>query len=106
LETAVKKDNWPTPRANEPNRTSEGYGRGLKELVEGREQVKRNWPTPTSRDHKDTGDSVANGTVPVNGLLGRAVAPTKMQGSLNPAFVEYLMGYAIGWTVLKPLEIR
>jgi len=101
---------WPTPTAfcdsmyedrstNHHNRRSPG----LASIVIREE---KNWPTPTSRDHKDTGDSVANGTVPVNGLLGRAVAPTKMKGSLDPAFVEYLMGYPIGWTVLKPLEIR
>ena len=40
---------WPTPRAQEPGSTSEGYGRGLAELVEGKEQRKR-WPTPTCSD--------------------------------------------------------
>lgn len=95
--------NWPTPTnsmmtwgdfiqaqfcGNDPKRPS--Y-----------QEAKNNWPTPTSRDHKDTGDSIMNGTVPVNGLLGRAVAPTKVKGSLDPAFVEYLMGYPLGWTSLK-----
>lgn len=46
---------WPTPRAQEPGRTTEGYGRGLAELVEGKEQRKANtpsgnWPTPTCSD--------------------------------------------------------
>ena len=41
---------WPTPRAQEPGCTSEGYGRALAELVEGREQKKRMWPTPVSSD--------------------------------------------------------
>ena len=82
------------------------------------------WPTPTARDYKDGGaTSCAN--VPVNGLLGRAVHlyPTpKAQnargggqvhgnggpsldvvagGSLNPAWVEWLMGYPVGWTDLN-----
>jgi hypothetical protein len=56
------------------------------------------WPTPTSRDHKDTGDCK---NVPVNALLGRAVGPTKQIGSLNPAWVEWLMGYPIGHTVCE-----
>jgi hypothetical protein len=56
------------------------------------------WPTPTSRDYKDTGDSIANGTVPVNGLLGRAVGPTRAGGSLSPDWVEWLCGLPIGWT--------
>ena len=30
---------YPTPRANEPGRTTKGYGRGLAELMEGNEQV-------------------------------------------------------------------
>jgi hypothetical protein len=107
LETAVKKDNWPIPRAIEyknPGMSIERRQKGM--APEHLSEAVRMWPTPTSRDHKDTGDSIMNGTVPVNGLLGRAVAPTKMKGSLDPAFVEYLMGYPIGWTVLKPLEIR
>jgi hypothetical protein len=29
---------YPTPRANEPGRTTKGYGRGLAELMEGKEQ--------------------------------------------------------------------
>ena len=59
------------------------------------------WPTPTQRDYKDTGDSIANGNVPVNGLLGRAVGPTKMNGSLDPQFVEYLQGFPTDWTVSR-----
>jgi hypothetical protein len=63
------------------------------------------WPTPTTRDHKDTGDSIMDGTVPVNGLLGRAVSPSREHGSLNPQWVEWLMGYEIGHTDLKPSEM-
>ena len=36
---------WPTPRAQEPGRTSKGFGRGVAELVEGKAQL---WPTPTA----------------------------------------------------------
>jgi hypothetical protein len=61
-------------------------------------QVKM-WPTPTGRDHKDTGDCE---NVPDNGLLGRVVQPTKENGSLNPAFVEFLMNYPKDWTRLTP----
>ena len=37
----------PTPRANEPGRTTQGYGRGLAELMEGKEQL---WPTPSAQE--------------------------------------------------------
>lgn len=62
------------------------------------------WPTPTARDHKDgTKESCRN--VPVNSLLGRAVHvdSTSTTGKLNPAWVEWLMGWLIGWTGLEPL---
>src|SRR3990167_713017 len=62
------------------------------------------WPTPTTGDHKDTGDSVSLGRVPVNSLLGRAVGPTKAGGSLNPTWVEWLMGFPLGWTDLEDSE--
>lgn len=60
--------------------------------------------TPTARDHKDGATSLAN--TPVNGLLGRQVLTTPMAGNgsceqrrtLNPLFVEALMGLPTGWT--------
>jgi len=65
------------------------------------QQAVRLWPTPTTRDHKDTGDL----KIPVNGMLGRAVHPSKTSGSLNPTWVEWLMGYPPEWTVCAPLEM-
>ena len=85
------------------------------------------WPTPTERDWKD-GKYCPN--VPVNSLLGRAVwatpnardwkgapdracrerggrrssLPAEVDGSLNPTWVEWLMGWPSGWTDLEPLE--
>ena len=64
----------------------------------------RLWMTPTARDHKDGATTLAN--TPVNGLLGRQVLVMKVAGSdtsdvrrtLNPLFVEALMGWPTGWT--------
>ena len=64
----------------------------------------RLWMTPTARDHKDGATSLAN--TPVNGLLGRQVLVTPTAGrtscdmprTLNPLFVEALMGWPTGWT--------
>jgi len=86
---------WPTPTGTGNNNRkglSERSGDGLATAV-------HLWPTPTSRDHKDTGDCA---NVPVNCLLGRAVGPTKTNGSLAPEFVEYLMGFPIGYTDCEP----
>jgi hypothetical protein len=54
--------------------------------------------------------------VPVNGLLGRSVhqlrkgssptsgdgLATQVGGKLNPTWVEWLMGFPLGWTDLEP----
>jgi hypothetical protein len=62
----------------------------------------KTWPTPTSRDWKDgTAKSCKN--VPPNSLLGREVHSRedyKTTGSLNPRWVEWLMGFPGGWTDL------
>ena len=44
--------NWPTPKAREPGRTTEGYGRGLAELVAGHKQTPqaKTWRTPSASD--------------------------------------------------------
>ena len=81
---------WPTPDCSDR--------RSVKSKQQGLSNAVKLFPTPTSRDHKDTGDCA---NVPENRLLGRAVHPSVEHGSLNPDWVEWLMGYPIGWTNLK-----
>ena len=102
LGSAVNKAEkmWPTPKAKPSgpdfaklDRSSTGISLPTAVAM---------WPTPTTRDHKDgTAQSCAN--VPVNSLLGCEVhqhpAPVK-GGSLNPDWVELLMGFPAGWTDL------
>lgn len=66
-------------------------------------QQKWLWPTPTTQPQK-------GGT---KGLYGGSGHQRKMKqaghhsmltGQLNPSWVEWLMGWPIGWTDLKPLE--
>jgi hypothetical protein len=59
------------------------------------------WPTPKARDWKD---GTSKGPEGWTGDLGKAVNPSKDGGSLNPTWVEWLMGWPLGWTDLKPLE--
>ena len=66
-----------------------------------------NWGTPQSRDHKD---GMAWHTAPVNAHLSRQAPKLVNNGDipldsthslrlqLNPLFVEWLMGYEMGWT--------
>jgi hypothetical protein len=69
-----------------------------------RDQVSnmQNWPSPKSRDWKDgTSQGTMNRQSPD---LGKVVGQSKETGSLNPMWVEWLMGWPLGWTDLKPLE--
>ena len=52
------------------------------------------WPTPTVQDSKNNGGQSQHerNTKPLNAEVG---------GSLNPQFVEWLMGYPEGWTDLE-----
>jgi hypothetical protein len=70
--------------------------RNLASIVKHPERL--HFPTPTSRDYKD-GTSCDN--VPENGLLGRVVKPNKIEGALSADWVELLMGYPKGYTVVE-----
>ena len=98
---------WPTPRASAAmaekteNIQKRGTQRGkLEESV-------AMWPTPTARDYKDSGKAVINSD---RNLLPQKVAKkdkeqwVKGGGSLNPTWVEWLMGYPKGWTDLNHSE--
>ena len=39
-----------------------------------------------------------------NAVLGGVGVETQDGGQLNPTWVEWLMGWPLGWTDLKPLE--
>ena len=87
---------WPTPRAssamaeNIDNIQKRGTQRGKLE-----EKVAM-LPTPTSRDWKDAGPNVNYEKAKKKGRLAGHSG-----GSLNPTWVEWLMGYPKGWTDLN-----
>ena len=87
---------WPTPVAD-GDRTTD-YAQGERSL--GAEVRRRqNWPTPTKHDYHSEWSTR-------NGQLSQAVGSSKDPngGKLNPNWVEWLMGWPIGWTDLEPLE--
>jgi hypothetical protein len=83
-----------------------------------REQVvypppKEMFPTPTTRDYKGangfetTKKKMAEGLRAHMGQLPNAIQHLEQKpigGTLNPTWVEWLMGWPLGWTDLKPLE--
>ena len=92
---------WPTPLAN--SHTGAGHGPNKTGAPNLQTMVKK-WPTPTVNDSK-------NSTLPESqrerdGLAGSLLRMGEpIGGQLNPTFVEWLMGWPLGWTELKPLAM-
>jgi hypothetical protein len=67
------------------------------------------WPTPTKRDSRTLAGSQPPKRSPTSGLpLAWTIALTltpeqRSGGRLNPTWVEWLMGWPMGWTDLQPL---
>lgn len=87
---------WQTPVADDAVDRMKGKinSRGEPKLSA---QVKM-WPTPTCNDAKNNGppSQADRNTPPLNLIVG---------GALNPDWAEWLMGWPIGWTDLKPLAM-
>jgi hypothetical protein len=97
---ALKKrlENWPTPTAHnakETNAPSE-YKRDTPSLTATIHN--RMWGTPKSQDSRHALRDRGKGN------LGEQVSGLHNGGKLNPLWTEWLMGWPIGWTDLKPLE--
>jgi hypothetical protein len=74
LETVVGKNVWPSPAASD-NRDRNNLG------------------SPAIQRRKEKGKQI---------MLSQSVAETS--GALNPEWIEWLMGWPLGWTDLEPLE--
>jgi hypothetical protein len=99
---------FPTPRA------STAMGENL-ETVKERLKTKKSkgkleekiamdmFPTPTARDWKDTGQNTNYKRMAEKSILSGVVMmkQKKVGGRLNPEFVEFLMGYPLGWTEIE-----
>lgn len=100
LALAVKM--WATPRANDAQKrgqVSSDPRNGLPGQVLA-------FPTPRSSDCNGTGivGSKSHTHDKKRLKLTGAVEPTKKGDQLNPDWTEWLMGWPIGWTDLRPLE--
>jgi len=98
---------WPTPMSSEAKCDT----RKVQNRIDKSRQVMlchavRLWPTPTTRDYKGGRKPetlAASGRGETN-TLNDAVTIRDQHGSLNPTWVEWLMGFPEGWTDLKPSE--
>ena len=95
LGRAVNRSMWPTPtmgdyRSERPTFDPSSSQQSERSLA----TAARHWPTPTVHDSKNNGaaSQMEQNTKPLNAEIG---------GSLNPTWVEWLMGWPIGWTDLN-----
>jgi len=90
----VAKTMWPTPRANKVGGySSEGYRPTL-------EQAVKTWPTPTAITDSGGAAMCKWGGSGSRKKLRTMVSPEELNGPLNPTWVEWLMGFPLGWTDL------
>lgn len=98
---------WPTPTVcGNYNRkgASATSGDGLATAV-WRAENGRTWPTPTATAHKgwSKNHNRAGTDDRLDYSVEREASETGAIGRLNPQWVEWLMGWPIGWTELRPL---
>ena len=85
---------WPTPTAND-TKANDHYGNGSLKLSGAVAQ----WRTPMASDWKN------RGSMTYRRETGRQIQlQAQVGGKLNPQWVEWLMGYQIGWTALRLSE--
>jgi hypothetical protein len=98
---------WPTPCAEDAKNVPYQKGKAGQRypMLLGAVRPDKMWPTASARDWKDSPGMARTGTNPDGSLrsredqLARAVyADTANGGALNPTWVEWLMGYPLGWT--------
>jgi DNA (cytosine-5)-methyltransferase 1 len=109
LGRAVNQSMWPTPRAEYDSGKHNGKPDTLHSAV-------KMWPTPTTDDANQGENARKSGTISslsraakygyVNALPDNYDMTTAPTGSLNPTWVEWLMGFPLGWTALDPLATR
>lgn len=99
---------WPTPTAtlgSKGGRVTPRKGREGGTLIEA--VSARRWPTPVASASKGSSQAALtrkSGADRSNDRLDHAVMASD-GGQLNPEWVEWLMGWPIGWTELKPLAM-
>ena len=101
-----KVPTWATPTARDwrshtitPNFPN-GFNRNLVNDV-------KKFPTPQASDNRD-GGNMSNPSIQRRVAKGKQIMLSQSvdpnSGQLNPTWVEWLMGWPLGWTDLKPLE--
>jgi hypothetical protein len=94
---------WPTPTTMDCiHRSRESWEKAQNRPRQGKNLIKLGdigyWPTPTAHNAKET-------NAPSESQRNTPTLAAQAGGTLNPTWVEWLMGWPLGWTDLKPLEM-
>lgn len=104
LEVVLARRLLPTPRASDADKGGRG---DLLTVLRGYEtRHAGTLPTPTARDWqsgKASTETHARNARPLNEAL--ALMSGNSAGHVNPRFLEWMMGFPIGWSELKPSGI-
>ncbi len=110
---------WPTPRTitggaesakrkKELGRFKSGGGDLQAAVRDGGTSTPQTYPTPDKnmgcRGTQPTYEKTRPSGHPAQYPINQAIRDKEGSGQLNPDWVEWLMGWPIGWTALKPLE--
>ena len=108
---------WPTPCTrdykgiNAPEGLTRKDGKSRMDqlpnaVAYGGTQTPQKWPTPLAMDNKADcpGERRRDSPHMETEVKVRAGIPVEKKAQLNPSWVEWLMGWPIEWTDLKPLE--
>jgi len=101
-----KMDLWPTPVHSEARQGLQIRREGKKGTQTSLSTAVLTWPTPRAADFKGATSAEAMSKAAARGFspnLPEATAASVGGGHLNPTWVEWLMGWPLGWTDLKPL---
>jgi len=92
LATRVARETWPTPGTRDHHAQGAGMNTASRSasLATVLEKTKDGlWTTPTPHDQEHHRTAYKQGGNPLSGQAG---------GQLNPMWVEWLMGFPLGWT--------
>lgn len=95
---------WPTPTAHMAKEAAYPAEFNRQSPTLAATVAMRTFPTPQASDNRDRGN-MSNPSIQRRVAMGKQIMLSQSvdqnSGQLNPTWVEWLMGYPIGWTDLK-----